>query len=242
ELKSKLQRLEYTFGQHRVEMRSWMSKMEKIVHTIVSASSRSSTPPSEAGQHGFRQYAGQHQPPASSMSVPGAMRGLKHPSQHPQAAGSSYMVHPQRAYADPRYYQGAAQSKPTPMQLNGHQSLPQGASQEGMADYDRMSMNSDIASDGRSPMSQGRQRGYMPGMQPPMRTSGAQQPAHPSEVNGTGSAMQSPRRMPNSQYMSSAEYGDYRRPHHQGPISQSQQQMHPGYSPEQMYPGNHGAY
>ncbi|KAJ2855256.1 hypothetical protein J3B02_002263 [Coemansia erecta] len=249
ELKGKLQRLEYTFGQHRSEMRSWMGKMENIVHSIVSAPSRPPSPPLEAGQHGFRQYGGQRQPVPSSMSGQGPLHvPSKHPSQHAQVAGSSYMVRPQRAYADTRYYQSSAQTKQAPVQLNGHQSPPLPTNQESMNDYDRMSLNNDGASDVRPPMMpQGRQRGYMPAMQPTMRASGIQQPSHHSEVNGSGSVMQTSRRMPNSQYMSSAEYGEYRRSSRlQAPMNQShqqqQQQMHPGYSHEQMYPGKHGPY
>ncbi|KAJ1874657.1 hypothetical protein LPJ57_004775, partial [Coemansia sp. RSA 486] len=242
DLKKKLQRLEYTFGQHRVEMRSWMGKMEKIVHSIVSASSRPPTPPTEHGQPAFRQYAGQRQPMPAAMSGSGAVRGPRHPSQLPQANGSSYMVHQHRAYADPHYYHGATQAKQGPVQASGHQSPPLPASQDNLSDYDRMSLDNGVAPDGRPSMPQNRQRGYMPGMQPAMRANGIQQPPHPSEVNGNGSAMQSPRRMPNSQYMQAAEYGDYRRPRLQQTPSSQSQQMHPGYPHEQMYPGSHGPY
>ncbi|KAJ2385715.1 hypothetical protein GGI05_004610 [Coemansia sp. RSA 2603] len=244
DLRSKLNRLEYIFGQHKADTRAWMTKVERVMRSIMNAPGHSdSTPPNEP-PHKYQQQpigypshqvaGGQRYPPMSSPVANAPVpRG---PTHHPSNVSSPYIIHPQRVYSETRYYH------PQPQQEQMHtsgarQPSPSApSSRDGYGKYDRAPINNDGA------IMNSRRSSYAPNVSSTMRANGQQQPSHISDTSN----VQSPRRNGGSQYMPVTDYNEYRRgrQQHQQPSNSQQKQQPASYSHEQMYTSGqpHGHY
>ncbi|KAJ1834300.1 hypothetical protein LPJ73_007821 [Coemansia sp. RSA 2703] len=244
DLRSKLNRLEYIFGQHKADTRAWMTKVERVMRSIMNAPGHSdSTPPNEP-PHKYQQQpigypshqvaGGQRYPPMSSPVANAPVpRG---PTHHPSNGSSPYIIHPQRVYSETRYYH------PQPQQEQMHtsgarQPSPSApSSRDGYGKYDRAPINNDSA------IMNSRRSSYAQNASSTMRANGQQQPSHISDASN----VQSPRRNGGSQYMPVTDYNEYRRgrQQHQQPSNSQQKQQPASYSHEQMYTSGqpHGHY
>ncbi|KAI7835092.1 hypothetical protein BX661DRAFT_10665 [Kickxella alabastrina] len=221
DLKSQLRRLEYTFGQHRTEMRTWMGKMERVMHNIVSASDCSTTPPVDVSAPGYRSATGQRAPSAVPLPAAAAIsRGPTHPSQLSQTASSTYLSRQQRMYSEGRYQQ--QQQSPQPPQS-------QPPMRESFANQERGSILREDSPIGRVGIANSRPPidiHSRPRQQiPPIPTPARQAPGQQTQAIPSG-GLHSPRRQSgnSTQFVNATEYNEYRR-HVQNSAAQQQVAM-----------------